>query len=187
MLRCLVQDHPKQWEDMLTRAELAFNSMNNRSTGKSPFNIVYTKAPNLALDVVILSKCKAPAAATFTENYSEMLSKVRQQIIKANQHYKETVDRRRRQRLFNVGDLVMVRLRKERFPPGTHSKLMRRKVGPIPVVAKINDNAYTTALPADLNMSPTFNVFNIWAYSSPDDAIVTISSSESSSSEAGED
>ncbi|PKU66790.1 hypothetical protein MA16_Dca015050 [Dendrobium catenatum] len=187
MLRCLVQEHPRQWEDMLSKAEFAYNSMVNRTTGKAPFVIVYTKHPNTALDISILPKCKSSAATNFTKQYEEMLSEVKHQIVKSNQKYKEAADTRHRQRLFSVGDLVMVRLRRERFPPGTYSKLARRKIGPIPIMAKINDNAYSVALPADCNTSPTFNVSDIWPYNPPNDGIIDLSSSESSSSEPGED
>ncbi|PKU78221.1 hypothetical protein MA16_Dca024454 [Dendrobium catenatum] len=114
-----------------------------------------------------------------------MLTKVRQQIMTSNQHYKAVADAHRRHRVFNVGDLVLVRLRRECFAPGTYSKLSRRKIGPVPITAKINDNEYTVALPDDCNTSPTFNVSDIWPYTPPDDGVITISSSESSSSEPG--
>ncbi|PKU62750.1 hypothetical protein MA16_Dca023314 [Dendrobium catenatum] len=116
-----------------------------------------------------------------------MLADIRQQIINSNSRYKEAVDVHRRERQFQVGDLVMVRLRRERFPPGAYSKLAKRKLGPVPIIAKINDNAYSIGLPADCNTSSTFNVSDISAYKPADDAVVSISSSESSSSEAGED
>ncbi|PKU76646.1 hypothetical protein MA16_Dca001251 [Dendrobium catenatum] len=161
--------------------------MTNRTTSKTPFSIVYTKPPNTVLDLSILPKCKSQAAATFAGDFADMLAEVRNQILKSNTRYKEAADKRRRQRLFNVGDLVMVRLRRERFPPGTYSKLSRRKIGPIPISAKINDNAYSVALPAGCNTSSTFNVADIWPYSPPDAGVISLSSSESSSSEHGED
>ncbi|PKU75932.1 hypothetical protein MA16_Dca005979 [Dendrobium catenatum] len=172
---------------MLSTAEFAYNSMVNRSTGKSPFSIVYTKLPNLALDVVVLPKCKSGIAAKFTSHSTKMLEDVHTHLTNANLKYKAAVDVHRRQQLFNVGDLVMVRLRRERFPPGTYSKLSRRKIGPVPIISKINDNAYTVELPADQNTSLTFNVSDISLYHPPDPAIIEFSSSESSSSEAGED
>ncbi|PKU83344.1 hypothetical protein MA16_Dca027360 [Dendrobium catenatum] len=187
MLRCLVLEHPRQWEDVLSKAEFTYNAMTNRSTGKTPFSIVYTKSPNLALDIAVLPKCKSSSAATFTDTYKEMIDNVRQQILSSNQRYKDAVDAHRRQSLFKVGDLGMVRLRRERFPTGTYSKLSRRKIGPVLIIAKINDNAYTVALHADCNTSPTFNVSDIWAYKPPDDGIILVSSSELSSSEPGED
>ncbi|PKU74859.1 hypothetical protein MA16_Dca005050 [Dendrobium catenatum] len=187
MLRCLVQEHPKQWEDVLGKAEFAFNAMPNRSTGKAPFTVVYTKAPNLVVDVIVLPKCKSSSATNFTEDYSKLLDDVRQQIIRSNQRYKAVVDAHRRPCNFQVGDLVMVRLRRERFPPGAYSKLAKRKIGPVPIVAKINDNAYRVELPSGCNTSSTFNVTDIWPYHSTYEAPITLSSSESSSSEAGED
>ncbi|PKU83804.1 hypothetical protein MA16_Dca010897 [Dendrobium catenatum] len=187
MLRCLVQDHPKQWEEVLGKAEFAFNAMPNRSTGKAPFTIVYTKAPNLAVDIIVLLNCKSGSAATFKDNYSKLLSDVRQQIIRSNQWYKAAVDIHRRPCSFQVGDLVMVHLRRERFLPGAYSKLAKRKIGPVPIIAKFNDNAYSVELPPGCNTSSTFNVTDIWPYNSTDDAPITLSSSESSSSEAGED
>ncbi|PKU77656.1 hypothetical protein MA16_Dca013448 [Dendrobium catenatum] len=187
MLRCLVQDYPKRWEEVLTTAEFAYNSMVNRSTGKSPFSIVFTKLPNLALDVAILPKCKSGAASIFTRQYSKMLEDVHTQLNRSNQQYKASADLHKRQVLFRVGDLVMVRLRRERFAPGTYNKLSRRKIGPVPIVAKINDNAYTVELPPGYNTAPTFNVSDIWPFHPPDDTVVDISSSESSSSADGED
>lgn len=44
MIHSLAGDKPKQWDQSLPQAKLAFNSMVNRSTGQAPFNIVYTKA-----------------------------------------------------------------------------------------------------------------------------------------------
>lgn len=161
--------------------------MINQSTTKSTFSIVYTKHPNIALDIAIIPKCKSAVATNFTDRYSEMLAEVRQKSIKANLQYKATGDAFCRHTTFNIGDLVMVRLGRERFPPGAYSKLARCKLGPVPIITKINDNAYTITLPADCNTSPTFNVSDIWAYKPIDDVVVSLSSSESSSYEVGED
>ncbi|PKU74373.1 hypothetical protein MA16_Dca003576 [Dendrobium catenatum] len=187
MLRCLTQDSPKQWEEKLSTAEFAYNSMVNRSTGKSPFSIVYTKLPNLALDVAVLPKCKSGKATHFATQYSDMLEEVRKQLHKSNQSYKTSKDLHRREKIFNVGDLVMVRLRRERFPPGMYSKLSRRKIGPFAITTRINDNAYIVDLPASYNTTSTFNVSDIWPYHPPDSAPTITCSSESSSSVAGED
>jgi hypothetical protein len=41
LLRSLVTEHHNQWDNILPHAEFAYNDSVNRSTGKSPFQIVY--------------------------------------------------------------------------------------------------------------------------------------------------
>ena len=49
-------NHPRQCDMVLPQAEFAFNNMMNRTTGKCPFEIVYTKAPRLTFDLTSLPK-----------------------------------------------------------------------------------------------------------------------------------
>lgn len=41
LLMCLVNEHKKQWDQVLPQVESANNDSPNKSTGKSPFQIVY--------------------------------------------------------------------------------------------------------------------------------------------------
>lgn len=47
MERYLAGDKPKQWDEVLSQVEFVDNSMKNRSTSHSPFNVVYMKMLNL--------------------------------------------------------------------------------------------------------------------------------------------
>jgi len=58
---------------------------------------------------------------------------------------------------FQVGDKVMVYLRKERLPLGVKGKLRQRRYGPFSIMRKINDNAYVIDLPSDMGISNTVN------------------------------
>ena len=49
LLRSLASEHSKQWDLVLAQAEFAFNRSMNRSTGYSPFQIVYRSNPNSVL------------------------------------------------------------------------------------------------------------------------------------------
>ena len=45
MLRSLIGENPKQWDRVLAQAEFAYNDLPNRSTGLSPFQILYGMHP----------------------------------------------------------------------------------------------------------------------------------------------
>jgi len=69
-----------------------------------------------------------------------------------------------RVRSFNVGDLVWLHLRKERFPHLRKSKLSLRGDGPFQIIKKINNNAYQLDLLAEYGMHPTFNITNFVSF-----------------------
>ena len=62
---------------------------------------------------------------------------------------------------FNVGDLVWIHLRKERFPSGKFEKLKQKADSSLKVLKKIGKNAYKIELPKDYGVSPTFNVADL--------------------------
>ena len=58
------------------------------------------------------------------------MKKYEKKIKISNENYKEAVDAHRRYIQFQEGDLVMVRLRPERFHLITYQKLQAKKAGP---------------------------------------------------------
>ena len=53
---------------------------------------------------------------------------------------------------------MWVVLTRERFPPHEYNKLKSRKIDPLEVLKRINENAYQVKLPPHLRMSDVFNV-----------------------------
>uniref|UniRef100_A0A5B7BER3 RNA-directed DNA polymerase n=1 Tax=Davidia involucrata TaxID=16924 RepID=A0A5B7BER3_DAVIN len=181
LIRCTSGDRPKQWDVGLPQMEFAYNCMTNRSTKKTPFEIVYTKPPKQALDLAPLPKLPGSsiAAENFADRYYTIQEEVKQNLEKANNLYKAAADKHRRPKVFTEGDLVMVFLRKNRFPVGTYNKLKNRKYGPFRVKRKINDNAYVVELPDDMAISSTFNVADLFEYHPPDEPLYTANSRSS--------
>ena len=67
---------------------------------------------------------------------------VKQQLQDNNIQYKTRADLRKREMNFEVGDLVLAHLRKERFTKGAYNKLKSKKIGPCRILRKFSANAY---------------------------------------------
>ena len=81
-----------------------------------------------------------------------------------NAKYKLVGSKVKKHVTFEPGDLVLLHLRKDRFPNLRKSKLLPRADGPFKVLERINDNAYKLELPADFGVSPTFNIADLKPY-----------------------
>ncbi|GKC80815.1 RNA-directed DNA polymerase, partial [Tanacetum coccineum] len=130
LLCSLIGDNAKQWDFILPQAELAYNRSVNRTTGKSPFEVVCGRNPITTLDLVPVPE----------------------------------MGKRRKQVLYQEGDLVWIHLRKEHFLVGHFGKLKPREDGHFRVLKKINDNAYKIELPGHYNVFATFNVVDLSPY-----------------------
>jgi hypothetical protein len=98
---------------------------------------------------------------------------------------KEKSDHKRRLKSFQVGDKVMVYLRKEGPPLDIKEKLRWWKYGPFSVLRKINDNANVIDLPTAMGISNIFNMADLALYH-PEQALYE-DNSRSSSKQPGED
>lgn len=63
---------------------------------------------------------------------------------------------------FKEGDLVCVHLCKDRFLTKNYGKLKPRTVGPFRIFKKIGENAYMDDLPADYEVSNSFNIADLF-------------------------
>nr|GMD01401.1 zf-CCHC domain-containing protein [Ipomoea batatas] len=158
--------HVKQWDFALSQAEFAYNSSVHMSIGRSPFSVVYTKTPRHAVDLLHLPKVDGmhKSASNMAEQVKNVQEEVKAKLIASNAKYKAAADKKRRQQVFQVGEQVLIYLRKERYPAGTFHKLSPKKYGPFEIVRKINDNAYVVDIPDEWKISKTFNVADIFKF-----------------------
>ena len=70
----------------------------------------------------------------------------------------------RREVQFEVGDLVLAHLRKDRFPKREYNKLKFKKIGPCRILRKFSANAYEIEFPFDIGISPIFSVADLYRY-----------------------
>ena len=90
MLRCLAGEHVKSWDQKLCQAVFAHNHAVNRSTGFSPFTVVYSVMPRGPLNLIPLpDKIRIHGkAATFVSGLQEVHQAVHDNLLKATSKYK---------------------------------------------------------------------------------------------------
>jgi translation initiation factor IF-1 len=173
MLRAVLKDNLRLWEECLPHIEFAYNTSIHSTTKLSPFMVVYGFNPRAPIDLLPLptSEIVNFDATQCPEFILKLHETTKLQIEKMNEKNRIAANKGRKEMKLEPGDLVWVHLRKDRFPDLRKSKLMPRAAGPYKVLAKINDNAYTLELPPDFGVSPIFNISDLKPYMGDEDEI----------------
>ena len=87
LLRCLVGDKPKGWDLILPQVEFSYNNSVNRSTSRSPFQIVYGSSPRIAPELRKMEQGERTRAEAeeFSEHIKRLHEEVHAHITKMNQ------------------------------------------------------------------------------------------------------
>jgi len=130
LLRSLAGEDPKQWDQVLALTQYAYNDSPNRSTGQRPFHIIYGMHPRG--EFVLRDSGKDERISSKGEDFATIVQaiheQVKQQLQDNNIKYKGREDLKKREVNFEVGDLVLVHLRKERFPKREYKKPKFKKL-----------------------------------------------------------
>ena len=169
LLRSLVGDNLTTWDLVIPCAKFAYNATANRTSGMSPFAIAHGLVTREPLDLGLVDPHirASKDGVTFAKHVSELHQYIHDRITHHNASYKQAADLHRRQWSFDVGDQVMVWLRRERYSPGIATKLHARSASPFQVVTRACKNAYVVDIPLSWGISSTFNVADLASYVTP--------------------
>jgi Integrase zinc binding domain/Chromo (CHRromatin Organisation MOdifier) domain len=157
-------DHQDDWDEYLDMLELGFNSATQASTNRSAFELLHGTKPRLPIDVPLDSAPRVPAAYDRAKRIQSAFEYAHGRLLDAQDHQARNANRHRRAAALAVGDLVLLSTEGLTLRNFTN-KLCARYVGPFAVTAVVNANAYTLALPPQLQaLHPTFNIEKLKAY-----------------------
>jgi hypothetical protein len=135
-LRCFITDQPKTWVNWVHWAEYWFNTSFHSATEKTPFEIVYGRAPP-ALHRWVQGETRVEAIQRDLCDRDEALRQLRNQLLRAQEKMKRQADKKRADRSFVCGEWVFVKLRAHRqqsVVTRVNAKLAARYYGPYPIV-----------------------------------------------------
>ena len=94
LLRSLIGESPKQWDRELAQAEFSYNDSPNRSTGISPFQILYGMHLRGVCELCDLGQLEKMSAdgEEFAMRISELQEQVKVRLHQSNTIYKDRAD-----------------------------------------------------------------------------------------------
>jgi hypothetical protein len=97
LLRSLVTEHHSQWDHILPQVKFSYNDLINRSTGKSPFQIVYGMKPRRFSELrdVEQVEFRSASAEDFAESMKELHNQVKERLQSSSREYKCRADQHR--------------------------------------------------------------------------------------------
>ncbi|MCI29915.1 Ty-3/Gypsy retrotransposon polyprotein, partial [Trifolium medium] len=108
---CAFAHHkPTSWGKFLLWAEWSYNTSRHSGTEKSPYKITYGKPPP-SIPQYLQGISNVEAVDDMLLQRNNMIAVLKQKLLKAQDDMKYFTDKQRREQSFEVGDLVMVKLR----------------------------------------------------------------------------
>ena len=126
MLKCLAKNEKKDWKKFIPKLAFAYNSTINKSTGFSPFFLMYGRESRLPIDSVfpdmMAEEVPRRSHAEFVKDWEksmvEAVEIARKNIAKSAGYNKRNYDKKARAAELEIGDRVLMRNVRERGGTG---------------------------------------------------------------------
>ena len=177
-LRKYVDKFPQEWNKSIPFVLFACRSVIQQSTGFSPFEI-FARQPRGPLDVLKEeweepTETKESVVSYLRQTY-DRLEEVREIAItmetKAKHEMETWYNKKARDRVFTIGDLVLVML------PSSTNKRLAKWMGPCTVEEVLSNTTYKIAIPHARKNHRTFHVNMLLKWESPS-AVCLLSTEE---------
>jgi hypothetical protein len=158
-LRCMTGDNPSQWCKWLALCEWWYNTNFHTATKTTPYNILYGFNP--PIHIPYFPKDSALEAVDhYLTTREQLLQTVKLNLTKAQNRMRQLANKKRSDRVLEVGDSVYLKLQtyKQRSILHPHHKLAAKYYGPYTVIKKIGEVAYKLNLPSSSTIHPVFHV-----------------------------
>ena len=135
----LCSDEPQSWAKALRPAVFAVNTTPSETTGSSPYQAMFGRAPRLPVDIATGDTSRRGG-----DTHATVWRQIRRNIQRATERMAKAANRRRKQIRYAVGDKVWLSTAAW-CPQEGQPKLHYRFTGPFTIDERVNDNAYKLA------------------------------------------
>ena len=108
-MRCFTSTKPKQWVKWLSWAEFCYNTSWHSTIRRTPFEVVYGREPPSLL-AYVPGTARVAVVEEELIRRDEVLKELKQNLKAAQEQMKKNYDLRHREKAYEVGSWVYVRL-----------------------------------------------------------------------------
>lgn len=139
LLTKLAAPKPQEWFKHLARAQQCLNTTWNRSTGTTPFKLLFGVYPRLKDDTEITELLSRELSYEFDQQRNDLRERARENLQKIQRENHRGFNRKRKEaRRYKEGDLVAIR----RTQRGPGLKLAHRYIGPYQIIRVLRNDRY---------------------------------------------